>query len=157
VWRCSSEKTASNGSAPCKVASTPGANAASRSPPSHSPNREKNSPQLCPRALPSRIVVSGAVVIIQAGFDPRIPSGGAPPYPRVFVSVATKRFRGEAHGSVSRRRSYSTQVELRGGGGHPPHYMDECQNKGDRKWAICKWMKTQGRREFGGRRDRRNL
>ena len=20
----------------------------------------------------------------------------------------------------------------------PPHYMDECQNKGDRKWAICK-------------------
>jgi hypothetical protein len=29
--------------------------------------------------------------------------------------------------------------------------MDECQNKGDRKWAICKRMKTQGRLEFGGR------
>jgi hypothetical protein len=24
------------------------------------------------------------------------------------------------------------------GGGYTPHYMDEFQNKGDRKWAICK-------------------
>jgi hypothetical protein len=28
--------------------------------------------------------------------------------------------------------------------------MDECQNKGDRKWAIQKCMKIKGRLEFGG-------
>jgi hypothetical protein len=28
--------------------------------------------------------------------------------------------------------------------------MDECQNKGDKKWAICKRLKTKGRLEFGG-------
>ena len=43
-----------------------------------------------------------------------------------------------------------------GGPPIPPHYMDECpatagrQNKGDRKWAICKWLKTLGQLEFGG-------
>ena len=34
-------------------------------------------------------------------------------------------------------------------GGHTPHYMDECQNKGDRKWAICKCLKRKGVRYFG--------
>jgi hypothetical protein len=28
--------------------------------------------------------------------------------------------------------------------------MDECQNKGDRKWAICKRMKRKGDSKFGG-------
>jgi hypothetical protein len=28
--------------------------------------------------------------------------------------------------------------------------MHECQKKGDRKWAICKWLKTRGVMEFGG-------
>jgi len=28
------------------------------------------------------------------------------------------------------------------GGGYTPHPMHECQNKGDRKWAICKCLKT---------------
>jgi hypothetical protein len=28
--------------------------------------------------------------------------------------------------------------------------MDECQNKGDRKWAIRKRMKTKEGRKFGG-------
>jgi hypothetical protein len=28
--------------------------------------------------------------------------------------------------------------------------MDECQNKGDRKWAICKWLKRKGGDNFGG-------
>ena len=37
-----------------------------------------------------------------------------------------------------------------GEGGTPPHYMDECQNKGDRKWAIRKRMKTKEGRKFGG-------
>jgi hypothetical protein len=31
-----------------------------------------------------------------------------------------------------------------------PHYMDECQNKGDRKWAICKWLKRKSGIVFGG-------
>jgi hypothetical protein len=39
-------------------------------------------------------------------------------------------------------------IDLRGGG-YTPHYMDECQNKGDRKWAIHKCMKIKGRLEFG--------
>jgi len=36
------------------------------------------------------------------------------------------------------------------GGGYTPHYMDECQNKGDRKWAICKWLKRKSGIVFGG-------
>jgi hypothetical protein len=39
-------------------------------------------------------------------------------------------------------------------GGTPPHCMDECQNKGDKKWAIRNRMKTKGRRKFGGPGDR---
>jgi len=33
-------------------------------------------------------------------------------------------------------------ILLWAGGGYTPHPMHECQNKGDRKWAICKCMKT---------------
>ena len=36
------------------------------------------------------------------------------------------------------------------GGGYTPHYIHECQNKGDKKWAIRKRMKTREGRKFGG-------
>jgi hypothetical protein len=35
-------------------------------------------------------------------------------------------------------------------GGTPPHYMDEYQNKGLAKWAICKCMKRKHEDSNGG-------
>jgi len=31
-----------------------------------------------------------------------------------------------------------------------PHYTHECEKKGDRKWAIRKWLKRKNRILFGG-------